>query len=365
MSLFDQSGITPRPSQEWMAENVRLAIEKDEFLLAQAATGVGKTLAYVAPALQSGRRTVVSTPTRQLQMQVFREVERLGGSAVMRVGMANFFSPSRTNRLIAELEARDRPNKAITEQLRIARDWQGLIEEFEAEHGDLLVDRSIVCLRPGCPKGDRTVYELNKTDAADANFIVQTHALTLLELRFRRHTAEVTIFDEAHSLPSIAASAVEARVPLSEIGLEHLSEHLGNKDMVWLDNGLRAEIQAAKSGIEDDDLRAEVSRILQPLNSLKQGCGIVAMPVPSLQRVSVDPARFVGYELAGRPTIFVSATLDPLEQFKKALGITDASVQNITPPKFGSMAITLADRKVQKPFVDRNPNDAVLISAES
>jgi Rad3-related DNA helicase len=69
---------TPRTAQQEMAVAVAHAIATRAILVAEAGTGTGKTFAYLAPALLSGRRTLVSTGTRTLQDQLFhRDLPRL------------------------------------------------------------------------------------------------------------------------------------------------------------------------------------------------------------------------------------------------------------------------------------------------
>src|SRR3954462_10516843 len=60
-----------RPEQLQMARAVERAFSERSYLLAEAGTGTGKTLAYLVPALLSGRRVVVSTATKTLQDQIF------------------------------------------------------------------------------------------------------------------------------------------------------------------------------------------------------------------------------------------------------------------------------------------------------
>ena len=60
-----------RPEQLQMARAVERAFNEQSYLLAEAGTGTGKTLAYLVPALLSGRRVVVSTATKTLQDQIF------------------------------------------------------------------------------------------------------------------------------------------------------------------------------------------------------------------------------------------------------------------------------------------------------
>ena len=64
------SGFESRAAQRQMADAVAEAIESNEVLLVEAGTGTGKTLAYLIPALVSGRRVLVSTGTKNLQEQI-------------------------------------------------------------------------------------------------------------------------------------------------------------------------------------------------------------------------------------------------------------------------------------------------------
>jgi ATP-dependent DNA helicase DinG len=63
-------GVEDRPGQRDMAEHVATAIETKRHLIVQAGTGTGKTLAYLVPAITSGKRTVVVTATKALQDQL-------------------------------------------------------------------------------------------------------------------------------------------------------------------------------------------------------------------------------------------------------------------------------------------------------
>ena len=60
-----------RPGQLEMAEAVEAAIEDRRHLIVEAGTGTGKTLAYLVPAILSGKRVVISTGTKNLQEQLF------------------------------------------------------------------------------------------------------------------------------------------------------------------------------------------------------------------------------------------------------------------------------------------------------
>src|SRR5579864_1610871 len=62
-----------RPSQLGMAEIVEGAFQKQQHVVIEAGTGTGKTLAYLIPAIRSGRRVVISTATKSLQEQLFQK----------------------------------------------------------------------------------------------------------------------------------------------------------------------------------------------------------------------------------------------------------------------------------------------------
>ena len=63
-------GYEPRAEQAELAQAVAESLEAREHLLAEAGTGTGKSLAYLVPALASGRRVVVATATKALQEQL-------------------------------------------------------------------------------------------------------------------------------------------------------------------------------------------------------------------------------------------------------------------------------------------------------
>src|SRR6476661_789941 len=67
------AGYEHRRSQLEMAELVESAFQEKRHLIVEAGTGTGKTLAYLIPAIRSGRRVVISTATKSLQEQLFEK----------------------------------------------------------------------------------------------------------------------------------------------------------------------------------------------------------------------------------------------------------------------------------------------------
>jgi ATP-dependent DNA helicase DinG len=65
------AGFEARPGQRQLARAVAATFARGGVLVAEAGTGIGKTLAYLVPAILAGRRVLISTGTRNLQDQVF------------------------------------------------------------------------------------------------------------------------------------------------------------------------------------------------------------------------------------------------------------------------------------------------------
>ena len=66
-------GYEHRPAQLEMAEMVHDAFQTRHHAIVEAGTGTGKTLAYLLPAICSGRRVVISTATKSLQEQLYQK----------------------------------------------------------------------------------------------------------------------------------------------------------------------------------------------------------------------------------------------------------------------------------------------------
>jgi ATP-dependent DNA helicase DinG len=73
LERYMPAGYEHRPSQLEMAELVEAAFQEKRHLIVEAGTGTGKTLAYLIPAIRSGRRVVISTATKSLQEQLFEK----------------------------------------------------------------------------------------------------------------------------------------------------------------------------------------------------------------------------------------------------------------------------------------------------
>ncbi len=214
-----------RSGQLAMAKAVTAALDDRRHLLLEAGTGTGKTLAYLVPALRSGRRVLISTGTKNLQEQlVFKDVpllERTLGHALNVVcmkGRNNYACRQK----IADLELQ--PTLLDTEELgqyRRIRSWaetstQGDRAELEFldEHAPLwehLNARRETCTGQKCARFDSCFLTTLHQRALAADLVVVNHHLFFADLTLKQRDLpgvlppyEAVIFDEAHELEAIA-----------------------------------------------------------------------------------------------------------------------------------------------------------------
>jgi len=230
-----------RPAQLEMARAVEGALADDRVLICEAGTGTGKSLAYLVPALLSGKKVIVSTATRALEEQIFWKdlplIERALGvpvRAALMKGISNYLC----RRRLAEFRASEeslRPRHARS--LGMLDDWLN-----ETESGDLaelvgireddplrreVNSSSETRLGASCPYFNECFVTRMRREAESAQLVVVNHHLFFADLALRGpHPARVipdydaVIFDEAHQLEDIATDFFGMRV--SRARLERL-----------------------------------------------------------------------------------------------------------------------------------------------
>jgi ATP-dependent DNA helicase DinG len=225
-----------RPGQEEMAVAVATAISQGRHLLVQAGTGTGKSLAYLVPAVLSGRKVVVATATKALQEQlVHRDIPHLRRS--LGVDFTGVLLKGRSNYLCraALADATATPGQGALLDEPVPRPDPGRLSAIVAwsattADGDRAslpmavtdAEWSRVSVGVGecpgahrCPHGDVCFAEDARNAAAAADVVVvNTHLYGL-------HVAtggavlpehEVVVVDEAHALEDIAADTLGASV---------------------------------------------------------------------------------------------------------------------------------------------------------
>lgn len=221
-------GFQPRQAQIDMAEAVECAITKQSQLVIEAGTGTGKTFAYLVPALLSGKKTVISTGSKNLQEQLFHRdlplmVDALGffGQVALLKGRSNYLCLDRLSRQMVESHEQS-ADPTLLSQLVKVRSWasetkSGDLGECEAIAEDSPVIPTITstndnCLGKECPSYEECFVLKARKRALDSDVVVVNHHLFLADLAIKETgfgelipEAEVFIFDEAHQMPDIAS----------------------------------------------------------------------------------------------------------------------------------------------------------------
>lgn len=225
---------TPRAEQGVMARDVAEALRTANPLLIEAGTGVGKTLAYLAPLLahlrRTGRRGVVSTQTRTLQSQLLeQDLPLLAGAAPevehrLLMGRSNYLCRTGELRFLARPAATPFESWAQASlRLWLAATTDGLREEVQ-DHPVLrryvpeIFDSPEPCSPSVCYGPRECHVQRARRLAREARLVIVNHALLMVDFA-AGHTLigeyDAVVVDEAHRLPQAALDAFEIRCDAS------------------------------------------------------------------------------------------------------------------------------------------------------
>ena len=267
-------GFESRPEQLRMADAVEGNLEAKGRLLVEAGTGVGKSFAYLVPAirriLERRERVVVCTHTISLQEQIFdKDVPLLKAvipdefTTVLCKGRANYVSLRRL-RIASEKKSKICHSEEEEHSLDLIEDWA-----YETVDGSLatlpqLPRRSVWehvesdagnCMGRRCPTYDKCFYQSARRRMENADLLICNHALFFSDLALRTKGAgflpayDHVIFDEAHHLEDVASGHFGIR--LSENRVRHMLRTLYN---ATTGRGTLAGIEA--SGLPVDEVDA-------------------------------------------------------------------------------------------------------------
>jgi ATP-dependent DNA helicase DinG len=256
-------GWEPRAPQEAMAAAVARALDREESLVVEAGTGVGKSLAYLIPAalwaVRGARRVLVSTHTRALQEQlihgdlpvVARVLAELGLplKSAMLMGADNYLCVQRLSRLRVQPDA---ASSEWAETLTRLDAWSrtadtghraALPEAVPQSLWERLARDSDVCLGPVGPFWERCLWRRDRERAEKAHVVIVNHALLLSGARLPPFDA--LILDEAHNLEEAATSRYGSEVTLGRVVA--LADEARLAARLTADGGLAAAADAAES----------------------------------------------------------------------------------------------------------------------
>lgn len=285
-------------------------------VLAEAGTGTGKTLGYIAPASLWAQRNKgpvwISTFTRHLQRQVEAELARLYPDpeerrrrVVVRKGRENYLCLLNLEDAVGVATAGGSPASIIPLGL-IAR-WAAATADGDIQGGDLpgwfaelfgisatlgLADRRGECIHAGCPHWKKCFVEHTIRRARTAELVVANHALVMAQAAWGGiddTTVPVRyVFDEGHHLFDAADSAFAAE--LSGIEAAELRRWLlGAEGGRSRARGLRRrteELVAARP-----ELETPLAAILQAARALPASGWATRLEAPQPELAGVEPGR--------------------------------------------------------------------------
>jgi ATP-dependent DNA helicase DinG len=261
----------PRDGQTDMALAVAQTIEQGGSLVVEAGTGVGKTFAYLVPALLSGERVLVSTATKTLQDQLFaRDIPELLQALGLPLRLAMLKGRGSylcQQRLALAQQATSLPDRQAFKTLAQVHTWGLTTRTGDLAEMPTLDERSPLmplitsnrdnCLGSTCPHWRDCHVNAARREAMAADVVVINHHLFFADMAVRESgmaellpTVRVVIFDEAHQL--------------NETGIQFLGKQLGTGQLLDLARDvLAAGLQLAKGLVDWQTVVADFERSLR------------------------------------------------------------------------------------------------------
>lgn len=242
-----------RPQQLEMAEAVERAIAGNQHLVVEAGTGVGKSFAYLVPAILAatqppppgaspddadGKRVVISTHTISLQEQLIaKDLPLLNSviprdfSSVLVKGRGNYLSLRRLGSAMKRANSLFNQDEEFA-QLREIDGWAG--DTHDGSLADLarkplpsvwqeVASDSGNCMGRRCAMHKKCFYYRARRRVQHAQVLVVNHALLFSDLALRRSGVsilpdyDILVLDEAHTVEAVAGDHLGIRVTNGQI----------------------------------------------------------------------------------------------------------------------------------------------------
>src|SRR5437870_5813397 len=243
-----------RPQQQEMAAAVARALEEERHLVVEAGTGVGKSLAYLAPAILFARaqhkKAVVSTHTINLQEQllykdipILKKILPVEFEAALIKGRQNYLCPRRLERALQQVNElftgpEQNELKRLAEWARTTQD--GSLSDLSVEPDPKVwaqvCSEPHICTKKTCGRDTRCFYHNSRKRFEAADLVVINHTLLFVLLDDPDEMAEresgfifpndFLILDEAHTVENVASRQIGIRI--SQYGLRSTIQRLYN-----------------------------------------------------------------------------------------------------------------------------------------
>lgn len=234
-SIFSEEGLLSehldsfryRPQQQSMSEAVEVALNNYSQLVVEAGTGVGKTFAYLIPALLSKQKIVISTGTKHLQDQLyFKDLPAI--LKILKLPVKTSLLKGRSNYLCLHRLEHNAPsalmhNRQLAKKVNIIKEWSQFTKTGEIAEVTAIYENDAVwpnvtstadnCLGAECPSYDKCHVIKARQKAQQADVVIINHHLFFADLALKMEgfgellpSANSVIFDEAHQLPELAST---------------------------------------------------------------------------------------------------------------------------------------------------------------
>ncbi len=334
-----------RQEQLAMAEAVERALREKHHLIAEAGTGVGKSFAYLVPAILAvtslapaptrgerrsdesdprlpeepakqdetapKKRIIISTHTISLQEQLLnkdipllRSVMPQEFTAVLVKGRGNYLSLRRMNTALEKSRSLFTTQEEV-DDLREIQKWSkttgdGSRSDLGFQPSSVVWDEvasdSGNCLGRNCPTYKQCFYYQARRRVYNAQILVVNHALFFSDLALRQSGAQIlpdydaVIFDEAHTLEAVAGDHLGLSVTSGQVHyiLSRLYNDRTNKGLLVSEQGVKGRFAKAQKLVIDcytlaDEFFADVMVAMQKTGNKN---GRFRAPVPMANEIS-------------------------------------------------------------------------------
>ena len=245
-NIFSESGLLSeyletfryRPQQLAMGQAVESALADYSQLIVEAGTGVGKTFAYLIPALLSKQKVVISTGTKHLQDQLyFKDLPtildflKIPVKTALLKGRANYLCLHRLEHHAPSVQMH---NRQLAKKINVIKEWSNFTKTGEIAEVTAINESDSVwpnvtstidnCLGSECPSYDKCYVIKARQKAQQAEVVIINHHLFFADLALKIEgfgellpSTNAVIFDEAHQLPELASTFLATSISSRQI----------------------------------------------------------------------------------------------------------------------------------------------------
>ena len=310
------AGFEDRPGQRRLARAVAATFTRGGVLVAEAGTGIGKTLAYLVPAMLAGRQVLVSTGTRTLQDQVFykdvpalaRALGRSVRAAYMK-GRTNYLCRHRFGHLGDAAAALPHQERRWLDRLSewAAETATGDRAEVEDLPDDLpfwgeVTATSEQCLGRDCPEYTDCFITRMRDRAAEAELVIVNHHLLCADASVREGNfgevipaCDLLVVDEAHQLEDVVTQYFG--VSLSAHRMDELARDGAHAASALPGERGRSAVEIAQAASAVQTAARRFFELVRTVASERDGGDRVRLTAEMARRLA-EPGEFLGESVA-------------------------------------------------------------------